>query len=147
MNNIIKAVKYLVSALLLIGFGFFIGVKLFWPVQRNIDPSRMEKCLNLYREYRLNQDQDKLHDGLDEIKLSPVDFQKIIDRFIYYRTRKSSLASAMKLLEAFRRGFNIKPVKVETISGLASEPFLMDAEILTVFEQRPELIQMAFEGS
>ena len=85
-------------------------------------------------------------EGLKKISLTPNDFQHIIDKFILYRTQKSSKEQAMKLLKAFRMGFNIEVEKVYSISGMENEPFRLDAEIISVFEKKPELIKEAFEG-
>jgi len=126
--------------------GFWLGHKLAAPSPRNLETFRVESCLDLYARYRKDQDQTALVEDLKKIDLNPRDFQEIIDRFIYYRSRKSSLDQAMKLLNAFRSGYNIDTVSVYSISGYASEPFRLDAEILAVFESRPELINRAFEG-
>ena len=107
---------------------------------------RMEKCLQIYREYRKNENQKQLAEDLALISLTPKDFQEIIDRFIYYRSRKSGMNQAMELLKAFRAGYDIKTAEVVSISGLGSEPFRLDAEILAVFEYQPDLIKQAFEG-
>ena len=135
--------------LLLLGValvGFRLGMRFVMPAPRQIETSRMEKCLQFYRDYRQNNDQERLALDLGKIGLTPKHFQEIIDRFIYYRSRKSSMDQAMQLLRAFRDGYNIEVTGVVSISGLASEPFRLDAEILAVFEGRPELIQEAFEG-
>lgn len=113
---------------------------------RTVETSKIEKCLKIYKEYRKTQNQSRLSDELRKINLTPLDFQKIIDRLIYYRSRKSAMSQAMTLLKAFRLGCDIKVDKVVSISGLASEPFRLDAEILAVFESRPELIEEAFKG-
>jgi hypothetical protein len=126
--------------------GYWQGKRLASRGVRNIKTTKMETCLNLYKDYRQDNDQKKLAQELEKIGLTPADFEKIIDRFIYYRTRKSSLEHAFKLLKAFRFGYDFKPAKVVEVSGFASESFRLDAEILAVFEDRPELIQVAFEG-
>ena len=56
------------------------------------------------------------------------------------------MQQGMKLLKAFRMGFNIEVDKVYSISGMENEPFRLDAEILAVFEKNPQLIKDAFEG-
>jgi len=126
--------------------GFWVGRKLALPTPRSLKTQKVEFCLELYSQYRKNQNQQELTTGLEKIGLTPRDFQEIIDRFIYYRSRKSSLKSAMKLLNAFRLGYDIDAANVYSISGYASEPFRLDAEILAIFESRPELISQAFEG-
>lgn len=126
--------------------GFWLGIKVTMPPPRVIETTRMEECLNLYRGYRSDPDQSKLAISLASLSLTPKDFQEIIDRFIYYRSRKSSMNQAMQLLEAFRMGLDIKVSEVHSISAFASEPFRLDAEILAVFEVRPDLIEKAFEG-
>ena len=139
-----KLLKFL-TILFLIAFGFYLGLELA-QLRRPVDSSRMEECLRLYKKYRSDTDQEKLAEGLSKISLTPNDFQHIIDRFILYRTQKSSMDQAMRLLKAFRMGYNIEVEKVYSISGMASEPFRLDAEILTVFEKKPQLIKDAFEG-
>lgn len=126
--------------------GFWLGAKVARPSVRTVETIRMEKCLQIYRQYRLDHDQERLFASLTELTMTPRDFQEIIDRFIYYRSRKSSMSQAMRLLKAFRAGYDIEVSDVFSISGLASEPFMLDAEILAVFESRPELIREAFEG-
>ncbi len=126
--------------------GFWLGARFVMPAPRLVETMRMEKCLQLYRDYRHDNDQSRLAASLTEIGLTPRHFQEIIDRFIYYRSRKSSMDQAMQLLRAFRAGYDIEVTGVVSISGLASEPFRLDAEILAVFEGQPELIKHAFEG-
>lgn len=126
--------------------GFAVGRIVVAPQQRNVETARMEKCLQIYREYRKDENQKRLAADLAEISLTPKDFQEIIDRFIYYRSRKSGLNQAMELLKAFRAGYDIKTAEVVSISGLGSEPFRLDAEVLAVFENQPDLIKQAFEG-
>lgn len=125
--------------------GFWLGARFARPA-RVVETTRMERCLQLYREYRQTNDQRRLSAALSEFSLTPRDFQEIIDRFIYYRSRKSAMNQAMKLLQAFRAGYDIEVAEVHSVSGLASEPFMLDAEILAVFEGRPELVKEAFEG-
>lgn len=141
MKKLFKVIIFI----LLVVFGCYVGLQLA-QLRRPVDSSRMEACLNLYKTYRSDTDQEKLADGLRKISLTPNDFQHIIDKFIYYRTQKSSLNQAMKLLKAFRMGFNIEVEKVYSISGMENEPFRLDAEILAVFEKKPELVKEAFEG-
>ncbi|KAF1080037.1 MAG: hypothetical protein GQF41_3713 [Candidatus Rifleibacterium amylolyticum] len=126
--------------------GFWLGGVLSRPPARSVDSSRMEACLEIYGLYREHGDQQKLAADLEPLSLSPRDFQEIIDRFIFYRTQKSSMDQAMNLLKAFRMGYDIEAASVYEISGLASEPFRLDAEILAVFESKPDLIKKAFEG-
>ncbi len=134
--------------ILLILAGFWLGSIGFSIEKRNVEFSNMEKCLAFYKDFRANNDQGKLHENLSKIGLTPKDFQIIIDRFIYYRTRKSSMKQAMNLLQAFRMGYDIKPEKIVSIStsSPASAPFSLDAEILSVFEKKPDLVKDAFEG-
>ncbi len=144
-----KSAKHLLTyfAFFLIALaGFTLGRFVVAPPERVIETARMEKCLHIYREYRKNEDQKLLAAELAGIALTPKDFQEIIDRFIYYRSRKSGMNQAMDLLKAFRAGYDIKAAEVVSISGLGSEPFRLDAEILAVFEDRPDLIKQAFEG-
>jgi hypothetical protein len=53
---------------------------------------------------------------------------------------------ALRLLEAFKSGYNVQPARVVKVSGFASDSFKLDAEILAVFEKQPDLIEKAFEG-
>jgi len=140
-----KLLTYL-SFILIALAGFAVGRFVVAPQQRIVETSRMEKCLQIYREYRKNENQKQLAEDLALISLTPKDFQEIIDRFIYYRSRKSGMNQAMELLKAFRAGYDIKTAEVVSISGLGSEPFRLDAEILAVFENQPDLIKQAFEG-
>ncbi len=121
-------------------------MKISLPPARVVETTRMENCLTAYHAYRKDSDQDKLAESLKRMALNPRDFQEIIDRFIFYRSRKSSMNQAMTLLKAFRSGYDIESASVYSISGFASEPFRLDAEILAVFENNPELIKQAFEG-
>lgn len=127
-------------------FGFWAGFKFSTRTVRPVNTLKMETCLSLYSEYRSDNDQNKLAAGLKEIGFTPMDFQAVIDRFIYYRTRKSSINQAFRLLKAFRMGMDIEPAEVVEVSGFASEPFRLDAEILAVFESNPELVKKAFES-
>ncbi len=130
---------------LLTAIGVYVGLQIA-QCRRPVDTSRMEECLRFYKIYRADEDQEKLASNLSTIALTPNDFQHIIDRFILYRTQKSSLEQSMKLLKAFRMGFDIQVEKVYSISGMEAEPFRLDAEILAVFESKPELVKDAFEG-
>ncbi len=142
----LKKIALIVGLVALCLTGFWLGMKFSLRTVRTVETQRMIHCLEIYRNYRQHQDQKQLAEDLEKLNLSPLDFQKIIDRFIYYRTRKSSIDQAMMLLGAFRRGIDIQPVEVVEVSGFASEPFRLDAEILAVFESAPELVQEAFEG-
>ena len=141
-----KKISSLLIVFLLAAAGFWLGVELTRPPRRTVETQRMEACLELYRDYRAHSDQEKLASELKRMALNPHDFQEIIDRFIYYRSRKSSMNQAMQLLQAFKMGYDIDAESIYSISGMASEPFRLDAEILAVFESKPELIKKAFEG-
>lgn len=141
-----KKIGSLLVVLLTAAAGFWIGVALTRPPARVVETGRMESCLLIYRDYRSHGDQERLAAELEKLALNPRDFQEIIDRFIFYRSRKSSMEQAMQLLKAFKMGVDIDAASVYSISGLASEPFRLDAEILAVFESKPELINKAFEG-
>jgi hypothetical protein len=144
--NALKKIFIAATMVLLALAGFWLGARFVLPAPRQVETSRMEQCLNLYYGYRQNNDQQQLASALQQIDLTPKDFQEIIDRFIYYRSQKSSMNQAMRLLKAFRAGYNIEAARVVSVSGFASEPFRLDAEILAVFEGQPELIKKAFEG-
>ncbi|MGM0599316.1 MAG: hypothetical protein ACQETH_05815 [Candidatus Rifleibacteriota bacterium] len=122
------------------------GLRISRNNQRKIETDRMELCLELYREYRQAQNQQQLAAELEKIGFTPQDFQMIIDRFIYYRTQKSSMDQAFRLMQAFKSGYNVQPARVVKVSGFASDSFKLDAEILAVFENQPDLIEKAFEG-
>ena len=141
MKKLFKLTIFLLLTILGINLGFELA-----QLRRPVSSSRMEECLRLYKNYRADTDQDKLAQGLRKISLTPQDFQHIIDRFILYRTQKSAMAQSMKLLKAFRMGFDIEVEKVYSISGMENEPFRLDAEILSVFEKNPQLVKDAFEG-
>jgi hypothetical protein len=141
-----KKIQSLLIMIVTAAVGFWLGGILSRPPARDVDTTRMEACLEIYHNYRQHGNQEKLAADLEPHSLSPRDFEEIIDRFIFYRTRKSSMDQAMKLLKAFRMGYDIDAKSVYSISGLASEPFRLDAEILAVFESKPELIKKAFEG-
>lgn len=150
MKTIKKIITYLFSASLLVlvaVVAFWIGFRLVAPSGRRvIETSRMETCLEIYREYMIDRDRKVLIDRLEEINLTPREFEAIIDRFIYYRSRKSSKEHALRLLRAFRMGLDIEDAQVYSITGVSSEPFALDAEILSVFEKDPELVNRAFGG-
>ena len=138
---------------LLTAIGVYVGLQIA-QCRRPVDTSRMEECLRFYKIYRADEDQEKLASNLSTIALTPNDFQHIIDRFILYRTQKSSLEQSMKLLKASSISslYSILLIllslyeKVYSISGMEAEPFRLDAEILAVFESKPELVKDAFEG-
>lgn len=127
-------------------FGFWAGFKFSTRTVRPVDTRKMEICLQLYQQYRQDMDQEKLARQLEQIGFTPQDFQAVIDRFIFYRTRKSSIDQAFRLLKAFRMGIDIEPTHVVEVSGFASSSFKLDAEILAVFEKNPELVNKAFES-
>lgn len=131
--------------ILAILLALWLGYRMAVP-PRVIETSRMEKCLELYSKYRKDLDQQGLEEALRAISLTPKDFQIIIDKFIYYRTRKSSLDQAMALLRVFESGFKISVEKVETVSDMEAEPFRLDAEILKLFKNNPNLIEKAFSS-
>lgn len=144
--NMYKKILFLVLLVSVCLAGFWLGLRISRNNVRKIETERMELCLALYREYRQTQDQQQLAKELEKIGFTPRDFQMIIDRFIYYRTRKSSMNQALRLLEAFKSGYNVQPARVVKVSGFASDSFKLDAEILAVFEKQPDLIEKAFEG-
>ncbi len=126
--------------------GFLTGMLLFGPRSRTISTTRVEGCLRAYLEHRHSGDAAKLRQELDRLQTKPVEFEKIIDRFIHYRMSKSSLDQAMKLLDAFRSGYRIVPERVITTQTDSEEPFALDAEVLSVFRDNPDLVRKAFES-
>lgn len=136
-------IKIIFIYLLAATFAFTIGILCN---RRSVNPDRMEKCLEFYLEYRKDLNQKNLAYNLNKINLTPEDFQIIIDRFIYYRSKKSAMGQAMKLLNAFRLGHRFEVKKIEHITGMKDEPFRLDAEILAVFEKNPKLVDEAFES-
>lgn len=144
-NKIMKKFFIVLIFIALTALGVFLGLEIA-QCRRPVYTERMEECLRLYKNYRNDTDQEKLAKDLAAISLTPRDFQQIIDRFIYYRSQKSSMKQAMTLLKAFRMGFDIKVEKVYSISGMEGEPFRLEAEILAVFEKNPQIVKDAFEG-
>jgi hypothetical protein len=126
--------------------GFYTGWRLARPTSRVIDAYRMTACLRAYVDFKKDGDQEKLQQTLRETGFSPRDFERIIDRFIHYRTSRSALQQAEELLEAFRSGHRIEPEGVYWSDSFASEPFSLDAEILSTFQEHPDLVREAFGG-
>lgn len=127
------------------------GLLAFWwawrlvgPQPRAVDSRRVEKCLQAYISFRKTGDHSQLTQELQRVPVLQADFEKVIDRFIHYRMSKSSMDQAMRLLEAFKGGHNIKPDRVFSPSDQASFSFQLDAEVLTVFNDRPDLVREAF---
>ena len=54
------------------------------------------------------------------------------------------MEQAMKLLEAFKAGYKIVPTEVFSRSDTEHTYFSLDAEVLTVFKEKPDLIKEAF---
>ncbi|HEY9070389.1 MAG TPA: hypothetical protein VIV61_09020 [Candidatus Ozemobacteraceae bacterium] len=135
-----------ILALCLAVAGFFAGMLLFGPRPRTISTARVEGCLLAYLEHRHTGDAAKLRQELDRLHLKPAEFEKVIDRFIHYRMSKSALDQAMKLLDAFQRGYRIVPDRVISTQTDSEEPFALDAEVLTIFRDQPELVRRAFES-
>jgi hypothetical protein len=140
-----KRALLIITNILAILLAAWLGYRLAIP-SRTVETGRMEKCLEIYSKYRKDFNQHELEEALTAISLTPKDFQIIIDKFIYYRTRKSSLDQAMALLRVFENGFKIDVEKVETVSDMESEPFRLDAEILKLFKNNPTLIEKAFSS-
>ena len=138
--------KFFWVTLVLFSFSFLIGIFLFSPRPRNVNSTRVEKCLRAFIEHKKTGDAEFLRKNLEEISIAPSKFEKIIDRFLHYRLRQSSLNQAMKLLEAFKSGYNIVASDVVSKSDEENTGFALDAEILTVFKEKPELVQEAFGG-
>lgn len=125
--------------------GTWIGWRLSRPAPRQVDPSRIEAALQAYIDHRRNGDVSLLQERLTALTFSPQQFERIIDRFIHYRMRQSSMKQAMVLLEAFKAGYRVTPDNA-WFPDIASTSFNMDAEILTVIKDRPELVSQAFGG-
>ena len=125
--------------------GLWLGWQFSRPQPRNVDPTRIESTLQAYIDHRRDGSIDRLQERLSALSLTPRQFERIIDRFIHYRMRQSSIKQAMVLLEAFKAGYRVTPDNA-WFPGEASTSFAMDAEILTVIQQRPELVQAAFGG-
>jgi hypothetical protein len=128
---------------------FFLGLVLGKSVllpRRNADTRRVEGCLQAYISLQGDQDNERFQQTLQALHVTPAEFQKIIDRFLHYRIRKSAMEQAMKLLQAFQSGYDIAPQSVSSQSDAEETGFELDAEILTVFQEKPELIQRAFGG-
>ncbi|MFZ2961336.1 MAG: hypothetical protein WA705_31050 [Candidatus Ozemobacteraceae bacterium] len=125
--------------------GLGIGRHVGTPATRNVSSTRVENVLLAYIQHRKTSDQDELQKKLGDMHVSGEEFTKIIDRFLYYRMRQSSMNQAMKLLDAFRLGYRIEASGVYSKEDQANG-FSLDAEVLTVFKHRPELVREAFGG-
>ena len=123
---------------------FFVSSWWLRPQARTINSSRVEKCLQAFIQHKKDGNGEALKKQLTEIPIDPPKFEKVIDRFLYYRMRQSSMDQAMKLLEAFKAGYKIKPAEVFSQSDTEPTYFTLDAEILTVFKEKPDLIKEAF---
>jgi hypothetical protein len=134
---------FLLLSLCCFAVGMFCA-RLFLFPPRNVDSSRIEQCLHLLIEHKKNSDPEQLQQRLTQMKMTPAQFEKIIDRCLHYRTCQSSINQAMRLLEAFRAGYTIAPKEVFSKSDAENYSFALDAEILTVFKEKPELVQLAF---
>ncbi|MDD3001298.1 MAG: hypothetical protein PHF29_06055 [Candidatus Riflebacteria bacterium] len=140
MKKIIIVLIYILAA----AIGFWFGLY-NTNTPRKVETRRIEECLTIYINYKKDLDQEQLQKSLEALALTPKDFQIIIDRFIYYRSNRSGLKQALKILELFRKGANLQIGKVETVTGMKEEPFRLDAEILAVFETNPMLVEEAFQ--
>jgi len=125
-------------------FAGWLALRFFGPQPRAVDSTRVEKCLVAYSTFRKSGDNLQLTQDLEKARINQLDFAKIIDRFIHYRMSKSSMDQAMKLLGAFKVGYNIYPEKVFSSVSDASFSFQLDAEVLTVFRDKPDLVHDAF---
>lgn len=137
--------KFVVIMIFLVS-GIFSGYYFTRPKLRSVDSTRVENCLHVFIEHRKSGDEVRLRKSLDDMKVAPKEFEGIIDRFIHYRMCNSSMNQAFKLLEAFKGGYNITPEKVFSSNADASFSFRLDAEILKVFQEKPELVNEAFGG-
>ncbi len=126
------------------GLGVWVALRWVGPQPRVVDASRVEGCLQAFIEFRRSGDENRLHSDLERLKVSRSEFERIIDRFIHYRISKSALDQARKLLEAFKGGYNIQPERVFEPARPATYSFQLDAEVLTVITERPELVSQAF---
>lgn len=129
---------------LAMGLGLWAALRWFGPQPRVVDASRAEGCLQAFIEFRRSGDEVRLEQELARLKVSRAEFERIIDRFIHYRISKSALTQAQKLLEAFKDGYNIQPERVFEPVRPATYSFQLDAEVLTVITERPELVSQAF---
>ncbi len=133
--------------LLLFGVGGFLcGFFLFGGMGRRIDSTRAEGCLKAFIEHRKSGDSEVLKKKLEKLAVTPGEFEKIMDLFAHFRVSQSAMNQAMALLQAFQRGSQIVPEKAEWGGGNASYSFQMEAEVLTVMKEKPELIKEAFGG-
>lgn len=133
-------------ALVLFLLGFTGGLLVFKPSGRQVDFTCAEKCLRIFIQHKKSQDYDWLKQQLTKDHVEPEKFQKIVDRFLHYRLRQSSLNQAMELLEAFKAGAKMGPAEVVSRSDENQTSFALDAEILSVFKEKPELVKEAFGG-
>ncbi|NLI75260.1 MAG: hypothetical protein GX442_02310 [Candidatus Riflebacteria bacterium] len=126
--------------------GAWWALRLVGPQPRVVDASRVEHCLQAFIAFRKSGDDLRLQEDLRQANIPRAEFEKVIDRFVHYRISKSSLDQAKKLLEVFKEGYNIYPEKVVETTRPASPAlsFQLDAEVLTIFTEKPELVREAF---
>jgi len=140
-----RVARFFFLALLCASAGIWTGWRMTHPAPRAVDSTRIESTLQAYIDHRRDGNDEQLKQRLTALSLSPSQFERIIDRFIHYRMRQSSMKQAMALLDAFKAGYRITPENV-WFPGEATASFVMDAEILTVIQKRPELVSAAFGG-
>lgn len=136
-----RTIIFLISCLCV---GFLLHQHLKWPKARVVDSRRAEGCLRAFIEFRHTGDETKLRNTLAKLNVTQREFEWIIDRFIHYRISKSALEQARNLLQAFKLGYDIQPEKVIETTKPASFSFQLDAEVLTVITERPDLVNQAF---
>ena len=134
----------LISVVLSFVVSFLLSSWWLKPHPRTVNSRYVESCLQAFIQHKKDGDGEALKKKLAEIPIEPPKFEKIIDRFLYYRMRQSSLEQAMKLLEAFKAGYKIVPTEVFSRSDTEHTYFSLDAEVLTVFKEKPDLIKEAF---
>ena len=140
-----QVARFFFLVLLCAAAGIWTGWRLTHPTPRTIDSTRIESTLQAYIDHRHDGNDQQLQQRLSALSLSPRQFERIIDRFIHYRMRQSSMKQAMVLLDAFKAGYRIAPENA-WFPDEATASFALDAEILTVIQKRPELVSAAFGG-
>ncbi|MBF0405871.1 MAG: hypothetical protein HQM10_00850 [Candidatus Riflebacteria bacterium] len=136
----IRYLSLVVSCLL----SAIIAFVLYSP-EKQIDVSRVERCLLAYSEYQSSGDQKLLQKSLDTIPIDMKSFEKVIDRVLYYRLRQSSMDQAFALLEAFKSGRPIIPDGCE-LTDLPKDYFQLDAEVLELFQKKPDFVKSVFKS-
>lgn len=108
-----------------------------------LDTNKVETCLRIYIEYKKSANQDQLLDELRLAGIEPREFEYMIDRIIQLKTSTSAKKHAQELLEVFQNHrLSIASVLQSDVQLPPSG--LLDLEIMSVFNDSPELLREAF---